>query len=63
MDILGLTHLENILYRKDNLDDRIATLYRWMKEDKLNFPEFKKLLASCNEAQLKIDLKRHNLSL
>lgn len=32
MDILGLTHLINILYREDELKERTRLVFRWVKE-------------------------------
>jgi hypothetical protein len=49
MDIHGLTHLTNILYREDELRERIRRVYKWMKEKELTQDEFNILVGYCNK--------------
>lgn len=58
MDVHGLTHLINILYREDELTERTKLVYRWMKEKYLSQNEFDKLISSCNEQQIILDKNR-----
>ena len=58
MGVLSLRHKENILYREDELSDRIKLLYRWVSEDNLSLDEFEVLLKSCNEKQVELDKQR-----
>lgn len=58
MDIHGLTHLVNILYREDELSERISLFHKWSTEKELTIVEFSELLKMCNEQQVKLDKER-----
>lgn len=59
MDVHGLKHLENILYREDTLEGRIKSLYRWVNEDKdFTLDQFSRLVLQCNKIQVLADSKR-----
>lgn len=61
MGALSLRHKENILYREDELKDRIELLHRWTSSNDLSLDEFTTLLKSCTEKQLALDKKRRNV--
>jgi len=58
MDIHGLTHLENILYREDELKERTRLVFKWVNEKQLTQDEFDKLVSYCNEESIKRDKNR-----
>lgn len=53
MDVHGLTHLINILYREDDLNERIKLFYRWSVEKPLSLHEFSELQNMCTVSQVK----------
>jgi len=58
MDIHGLAHLLNILYREDELKQRTRLVFKWVVEKELSQDEFDKLIECCNEESVKIDKAR-----
>ena len=60
MDIHGLTHLTNILYREDDLDERIRLFHKWSNEKELTLKEFSELLKYCTQKQLELDQERRS---
>lgn len=60
MDIHGLTHLVNILYREDEQGERIRLFYKWVneKEKVFTLEEFSELLKMCTKEQIDLDKKR-----
>ena len=65
MDGLLLRHLENILYRKDELSERISLLHMWTVNGEIDLIGFDKLLNQCNKEDVERDIKRrsgHNIS-
>lgn len=58
MDIHGLTHLENILYREDELTERTRLVFKWVGEKKLTQKEFDKLVSHCNNECIERDKRR-----
>ncbi len=58
MDVFGLNHLVNILYREDELSERISLFHKWSNEKVLTIDEFSKLLKMCTEEQVKLDKER-----
>lgn len=58
MDVHGLTHLKNILYREDELKDRTKLVFKWVKEKELTQKEFDTLVSYCNEESVKRDKAR-----
>ena len=60
MDIHGLTHLLNILYREDELSERTKLVFKWVKEKELTQKEFDELISFCNQEQVARDKVRRN---
>lgn len=58
MDIHGLKHLENILYREDDLKERTRLLFKWVNEKELTQDYFNILVSHCNEESIKQDKAR-----
>lgn len=58
MDVFGLQHLVNILYREDGLSERIELFHRWSKEKDFTVEEFSALLKMCTEEELKRNMLR-----
>ncbi len=58
MDVHGLTHLVNILYREDELKERTRLVFKWVREKELTQNEFDKLIECCNEESVKSDKAR-----
>jgi hypothetical protein len=58
MDVHGLKHLENILYREDELKERTRLVFKWVGEKQLTQDEFDKLVSHCNEECIKRDKAR-----
>ena len=58
MDVHGLTHLVNILYREDELKERTRLVFKWVKEKELTQNEFDKLIEYCNDESIKRDKAR-----
>jgi hypothetical protein len=58
MDVFGLQHLTNILYREDELKERTRLVFRWVKEKDLTQDEFDALIEYCNDESVKRDKKR-----
>ncbi len=62
MDIHGLTHLENILYREDELKERTRLVFKWIYEKELTQEQFDILISYCNEERIKQDkVRRYEL--
>ena len=53
-----MTHLENILYREDELKERTRLVFKWVNEKQLTQDEFDKLVSYCNEESIKRDKNR-----
>ena len=60
MDVHGLTHLINILYRGDELKERTRLVFKWVKEKELTQNEFDKLIECCNNESIASDNARRN---
>lgn len=60
MDVLALKHKENILYREDELKNRIELLHRWTSKGEVSLEEFEVLLECCTEKQLAADRSRRD---
>lgn len=60
MDVHGLTHLRNILYREDELSERTRLLFKWVNEKQLTQKEFDTLVIYCNEESVKRDKARRS---
>ncbi len=58
MDIHGLKHLVNILYREDDIRNRAALFHMWTNEKKFTLEEFTELLKMCTENQVQLDKQR-----
>lgn len=58
MDVHGLTHLVNILYREDELKERTRLVFKWVKEKELTQVEFDTLISYCNEESIKSNKTR-----
>jgi hypothetical protein len=58
MDIHGLKHMENILYREDDLKERIKLVHRWTMERELSLDHFTVLMKSCTVEQVERDKAR-----
>lgn len=58
MDVFGLQHLTNILYREDDLKERTRLAFRWIKEKEFTQDEFDEIIACCNEESVKNDKLR-----
>lgn len=61
MDVFGLQHKVNILYREDSLNERMLLLYSWIKTEDISFNEFKELANQCNEASVISAKKRRGV--
>ena len=55
---LGMRHLTNILYRKDELSERTELVFRWVKEYDFTQKQFDELITNCNEKIIKTDKAR-----
>ena len=58
MDIHGLKHLENILYREDELKERTRLVFKWVGEKELTQKEFDALISHCNNESVERDKRR-----
>jgi len=58
MDALLLRHLENILYRKDELSERIALLHMWTVRGEVDLGGFEHLITQCNKEDVERDIER-----
>lgn len=61
MDVFGLQHRINILYREDSLNERMFLLYSWMKTEDISFNEFKELVNQCNESAVGLAKRRRGV--
>lgn len=62
MDVFGLRHLVNILYREDELSERIGLFHMWSTEKELTLNEFTVLLKMCTEEEVQSDKKRRGVT-
>ena len=60
MDGLLLRHLENILYRKDELTERIALLHMWTVRGDIDLFGFEHLIKQCNKEDVERGIKRRS---
>lgn len=58
MDGLKLRHLENILYRENELINRIHLLHEWTVRGEVDLIGFEELIKQCNEESVLRDAKR-----
>lgn len=58
MDGLKLRHLENILYRENELSERIALLHKWTSIGNVDLFGFEELIKQCTVESVELDAKR-----